>query len=116
MAETQPFLLVTPAMRLGVPAERGRLLGAARERSTDSTVDLTLGERESVAPTSASDWDDAPNIHDVRSLHSQLRANDSPVELPLRSRAMTYVVAVILVAGLVAVCVCIFLMASSRTF
>src|SRR5689334_4230982 len=105
--QTDPFLLVTAETRRHVLAERARLR-AESELSTDSSVGLVSGDRQSAPTAPASDWDDEPNIHDVRSLHEQLRANDAPVELPLRSRAVAYFIAVVLIAALLAVCVGLF--------
>jgi hypothetical protein len=112
---TDPFLLVTVETRRHVLAERARLR-AAGELSTDSSVELPSADRQSAPTASASDWDDEPNIHDVRNLHEQLRANDAPIELPLRSRAVAYFIAAVLVAALVAVCVGMFVTGSARMF
>src|SRR4051812_23240880 len=90
--ETDPFLLVTAETRRHVLAERARLR-AATELSTDSSVELAPGDRQSAPTAAATDWDDEPNMHDIRSLHEQLLANDAPMELPLRSRAVAYFIA-----------------------
>jgi hypothetical protein len=47
--------------------------------------------------SSSEDWADAPSLHDRQKLSEVLHANEAPVDLPLRSRARTYLV----IAGIV---------------
>ena len=49
-----------------------------------------------------SEWEEEARVHDADVLRASVRANEAPVELPMRSRAVIYVTLAALVAAVIA--------------
>jgi hypothetical protein len=84
----------------------------SRRRSMPVALPVPMPARPSAVQTS---WDDEPNIHDVRLLHQRMQALEAPVDLPLRSRAKTYVTIAALIAAFIGVLVSVVLAGRSAT-
>jgi len=110
----QPFPLVSIETRRHVPADPKLTRVGIGEARIDHAAGLPLRMRRA-APAPATDWDDQPNIHDARRIREQMYGNDAPVDLPLRSRSSSYIVAAALFAAFIAVCVSIFFSGISAT-